>query len=125
MGGAVSFFYGEDVSWMDNGSCAQVGGDWWFPEETDSTAGREARLICMGCDVRKQCLSFAVRHHEDGVWGGTTPNQRVGIRMGRDVPVEQNCRGCGRLIPGSRVVTYCTTACHQRTVWQRQKEEVA
>jgi WhiB family transcriptional regulator, redox-sensing transcriptional regulator len=42
---------------------------------------REARAICDRCQVKKQCLDFALINNIDyGVWGGTSPHQRKGIR---------------------------------------------
>ena len=42
---------------------------------------REARAICDRCQVQKECLDFALINNIDyGVWGGTSPHQRKGIR---------------------------------------------
>jgi WhiB family redox-sensing transcriptional regulator len=50
----------------------------FFPER-DSQAG-EAIEICRACSVREACLEFALRTEQGwGVWGGTTPNQRLEI----------------------------------------------
>lgn len=45
-------------------------------------SGRDRRRIqtaleiCSGCDVREQCLDFALEHNEYGIWGGTTQDER-------------------------------------------------
>ena len=44
-----------------------------------------ALRICDGCPVRQQCLDFAVRSGEkDGIWGGTTPEERIRARRARN-----------------------------------------
>lgn len=33
---------------------------------------QQAKLICLGCGVKKECLDFAVSNKEEfGIWGGT------------------------------------------------------
>lgn len=43
--------------------------------------GPEARqltkTLCPDCEIHTQCLAWAMRHGEYGVWGGTTPKQRT------------------------------------------------
>ena len=39
-----------------------------------------AREICADCPVQTECLAFALRHDEPGVWAGTTPAQRHRMR---------------------------------------------
>lgn len=61
--------------WTAAALCAQVGGDFWFPERGDST--REAKAICRRCPVRADCLAFAVDHGiAFGIWGGLSERQR-------------------------------------------------
>jgi WhiB family redox-sensing transcriptional regulator len=50
----------------------------------------EAKAICWGkydgrpCPLLSQCLEFALVNNERfGVWGGTTPEERRGIRKER------------------------------------------
>ncbi|MFB9207567.1 WhiB family transcriptional regulator [Nonomuraea spiralis] len=44
-----------------------------------------ARRICQGCPVRVQCLTWAVETGEaEGMWGGTTPDERRRIRATRE-----------------------------------------
>lgn len=44
--------------------------------EARRTAIRLAKTYCYECPVRLQCLGFAVRTHQTGVWGGTTDEER-------------------------------------------------
>lgn len=41
-------------------------------------AGRYmARELCGPCPVFTSCLAHAMRHREQGIWGGTTPSWRT------------------------------------------------
>lgn len=45
-----------------------------FPEGADQ---KRARAVCMGCQVRSQCLAEALDNRiEWGVWGGMTERER-------------------------------------------------
>jgi WhiB family transcriptional regulator, redox-sensing transcriptional regulator len=46
---------------------------------------RKAKAICSGCDVREECLAFALESKtEFGVWGGLTGQERrTLVRRGR------------------------------------------
>ena len=47
----------------------------FFPEKGGST--REAKKICTGCEVRSECLSYALAHDERfGIWGGLSERER-------------------------------------------------
>ncbi len=44
-------------------------GGLFFPEKGGST--REAKKVCTGCEVRAECLEYALEHDERfGIWGG-------------------------------------------------------
>ncbi len=59
----------------------------FFPEDLgqpgDSRLKRQAietaRQICMNCPVMDKCLKVGM-FEENGIWGGTTPEQRKKIR---------------------------------------------
>ena len=71
----------ESVEWMRDGACRGGSVDVWFPEQPDF---RDAREVCRRCRVRVECLDYAVRRPEVfGVWGGTSPTERVEIRRRR------------------------------------------
>lgn len=63
---------------VDRGArCAEPDVD-FFPDR-DAQAG-PAIAICQLCPVRRACLEFALTTEQGwGVWGGTTPNQRLDI----------------------------------------------
>lgn len=61
--------------WRDSARCAEVDPDLHFPEKGGST--REAKRICRGCEVRAECLEYALEHDERfGIWGGLSERER-------------------------------------------------
>ena len=64
----------DEIAWMDDALCSQIGGDIFYPERVDNS--KEAQSVCAMCPVRQQCLDYATRHDISwGVWGGI-PQQR-------------------------------------------------
>ena len=69
----------EELSWQDRALCAQTDPEAFFPEKGGST--REAKRICIGCDVRVECLEFALLNDERyGIWGGLSERERRRLR---------------------------------------------
>lgn len=65
----------EDIAWQDRALCAQTDPEAFFPEKGGST--REAKKVCRGCEVRAECLEYAVEHGERfGIWGGLSERER-------------------------------------------------
>ena len=53
----------------------------FFPEKGGST--REAKRICLGCEVRDACLDYALAHDERfGIWGGLSERERRRLKRG-------------------------------------------
>jgi WhiB family redox-sensing transcriptional regulator len=46
---------------------------------------REALFICEPCPIREECLEWAIRHEQYGVWGGKTEWQRRVLRKERNI----------------------------------------
>jgi WhiB family redox-sensing transcriptional regulator len=78
----------------DTPSCSTVDPELFFPQETEISPNKivskytnlaEARRICSSCPVALQCLEFALRNAETGVWGGTTESQRESLRKRRGI----------------------------------------
>jgi hypothetical protein len=40
----------------------------------------EGRKICASCEVRMECLDWALAHNEHGLWGGLTDLERRHLR---------------------------------------------
>ncbi|MBA8926522.1 WhiB family redox-sensing transcriptional regulator [Kutzneria viridogrisea] len=69
-------FDGDDEQeWQERALCAQTDPEAFFPEKGGST--REAKRICQGCEVRSECLEYALAHDERfGIWGGLSERER-------------------------------------------------
>lgn len=69
----------EDISWQERALCAQTDPEAFFPEKGGST--REAKRVCSGCEVRTECLEYALAHDERfGIWGGMSERERGRLR---------------------------------------------
>jgi WhiB family transcriptional regulator, redox-sensing transcriptional regulator len=67
--------------WQDRALCAQTDPEAFFPEKGGST--REAKKICLGCEVRHECLDYALAHDERfGIWGGLSERERRRLKRG-------------------------------------------
>jgi WhiB family redox-sensing transcriptional regulator len=69
----------EEPSWRDLALCAETDPEAFFPEKGGSV--RQAKAVCRGCDVRVQCLEYALEHDEKfGIWGGLSERERRRVR---------------------------------------------
>ena len=63
------------VSWQERALCAETDPEAFFPEKGGST--REAKRVCTGCEVKGECLQYALAHDERfGIWGGLSERER-------------------------------------------------
>ena len=63
------------LSWQDKALCAQTDPEAFFPEKGGST--REAKRICVSCEVKQECLEYALMQDERfGIWGGLSERER-------------------------------------------------
>lgn len=71
-----------DESWRLSALCGETDPEAFFPEKGGST--RDAKRVCTGCDVRAECLEFALDNDERfGIWGGLSERERRRLRMQR------------------------------------------
>ena len=69
-------------SWRLDALCAETDPEAFFPEKGGST--REAKRVGTGCDVRAECLEFALANDERfGIWGGLSERERRRLRLQR------------------------------------------
>ena len=69
------------LAWQADALCAQTDPEAFFPEKGGST--REAKRICQGCEVRDECLEYALAHDERfGIWGGLSERERRRLKRG-------------------------------------------
>jgi WhiB family redox-sensing transcriptional regulator len=65
--------------WMLRGACRQVDPELFFPIAAKGPAERQvadAKAVCGPCAVRPDCLSYALEALPEGIWGGTTREER-------------------------------------------------
>jgi WhiB family redox-sensing transcriptional regulator len=76
----------SDESWRLDALCAETDPEAFFPEKGGST--REAKRVCVGCDVRAECLEYALSNDERfGIWGGLSERERRRLRLARRTPL--------------------------------------
>lgn len=68
-------------SWHYDAACAEVGGDWWFPEP-HSHIPSPVINICVACPARRPCLIFALTTDVlHGVWAALSPGEVWSLRQ--------------------------------------------
>jgi WhiB family redox-sensing transcriptional regulator len=74
----------RSLSWMSRGACRQADPELFFPiAAATGPAARQAeaaKAVCGRCDVRANCLSHALEAMPEGIWGGTTAEERRAAR---------------------------------------------
>ena len=69
------------TQWQEHALCAQTDPEAFFPEKGGST--REAKRICLGCEVKDACLDYALANDERfGIWGGLSERERRRLKRG-------------------------------------------
>ena len=67
------------LAWQADALCAQTDPEAFFPEKGGST--RDAKKICSGCEVKAECLEYALKNDERfGIWGGLSERERRRLR---------------------------------------------
>jgi WhiB family redox-sensing transcriptional regulator len=71
-----------DAKQFENAACQGIDTEFFYPPQ-DKFAPGEAEIlkrICVECPVMDACLEWGLVHERYGVWGGTTPYERFGLR---------------------------------------------
>jgi WhiB family redox-sensing transcriptional regulator len=78
------------TSWMARSACRGEDPELFFPLATASLASAQvssAKAVCGRCPVQANCLSYALLTEQgDGIWGGTTREERWSGRYPRHGP---------------------------------------
>lgn len=79
--------------------CSTTDPELFFPQEIEyngrTAAGPKyinlalAKEICSKCPLQLNCLEYAIRNSEIGVWGGTTETQRENLRRTNRIKVNK------------------------------------
>lgn len=73
----------------DTPACSTVDPELFFPQEVEIAPNKvvskytnlsKAKEVCASCPLALQCLEFALKNVEIGIWGGTTESQRESLR---------------------------------------------
>ncbi|ALE93917.1 transcription factor WhiB [Arthrobacter alpinus] len=68
-----------ELGWQTDALCAQTDPEAFFPEKGGST--RDAKKVCGACNVKGQCLEYALANDERfGIWGGLSERERRRLR---------------------------------------------
>lgn len=69
----------QDLVWQGKARCLEVDPEIFFPERGGSS--KSARAVCNQCEVRLECLRYALKNREQfGIWGGTSERERRKLR---------------------------------------------
>ncbi len=78
----------DQLLWQDYANCRGADADLFFPERGAST--RRAKSICGACEVRTDCLEYAIVNGEKfGIWGGMSERERRRVRRERMISAQQ------------------------------------
>jgi WhiB family redox-sensing transcriptional regulator len=79
--------------WRSRAECRDVEPELFFPEESSPRWKAAAKRVCTACDVRAECLDWALGMREPfGVWGGLDEDERM-IVLARRRPALDTARG--------------------------------
>ena len=81
--------------------CSTADPDSFFPVDdfSDNARGstiktyaneRAAKAVCAECPLKLPCALYALQTGPQGIWGGTTESERMGIRRGRGLKLQKS-----------------------------------
>lgn len=75
------------MDWRSNSACIDEEPELFFPIGTTGPAveqSEKAKRVCMVCNVREECLEYALSSNQDaGIWGGLTEDERRTLKRAR------------------------------------------
>jgi WhiB family transcriptional regulator, redox-sensing transcriptional regulator len=70
----------RDTAWKDRAACHGLPDEYFFPPPKVRVLD-QTRRICGSCEVRKECLAYALHYSEDdGIWGGLSEAERRALK---------------------------------------------
>ena len=76
--------FDKRMDWRHIAACRDEDPELFFPIGTTGPAAlqvEEAKAVCRRCDVRVECLQWALETAQDaGVWGGTSEDERRALK---------------------------------------------
>lgn len=74
----------SNENWQNLALCSQSDPDVFFPDKGGSLG--EAKAICRECEVRYECLNYALNNNINyGIWGGTSERERRYIKKVKQI----------------------------------------
>lgn len=68
-----------DRPWDDAAACRDADPEMWFSHWPADIL--TAKQVCSTCEVRAECLAYALEHRlDDGIWGGRDEDQLRSLR---------------------------------------------
>jgi len=72
------FLERQKPTFFKNAACSGLSPNLFHPGQGKAQDLKKALAICEGCEVRRDCLIYALENEERwGVWGGTSGRQRI------------------------------------------------
>ena len=69
----------------DGALCRETDPEIFFPEFSGLISTRIAKRICNKCELKQECLGYALKDYNlQGIWGGTNQSDRDIIRAQRN-----------------------------------------
>lgn len=70
---------------MEEAKCVNTDPDVFFPSDVTPASDKynEARAVCEGCPIKRECAEWGLAAEQHGVFGGLSPHQRKRIRTAR------------------------------------------
>jgi len=86
-----------DDLWMRDAACRGLT-PLFFPTQAERPQARErreaaARAVCSSCTALGRCRDFARNHHEYGLWGGESEDERHAAGYRLIAPIGVRARG--------------------------------
>jgi WhiB family redox-sensing transcriptional regulator len=82
----------REPRFYENPSCAEIGGDLFFPEKEENQLGQTeinmAKRICRSCPHQTECAEWGIKNERYGIWGGLTETDRRPIRKSLNIIVK-------------------------------------
>ncbi len=74
----------HQATWWPRAACRSADPELFFPVSAEGPSAAQAaraKAVCARCDVRQECLAFALATRQPhGIWGGTSPEERQLLR---------------------------------------------
>lgn len=66
--------------WAERAACRGMDTNLFYPEKEGLRSTAQVKVICQRCPVQLDCLEYATRWDEPGVWGGRGQKARRKLR---------------------------------------------